>query len=211
MWHGGRKGKKRKTVWKWLFYLYITKFIPQRYKLGDLLPGNLSRPEQKMGKRISATADVSWALWKPSTFLALGIYQGTRQTKVLDHVRLTVCSRDGFCCLVARLCPTLFDSMDCSPSGSSVHGILQARMLEWVAISFSRGSFQPKIELASPALWVDSLPLSQQGSPIDIDRYICVCVCVCVCDFRKIKSRRRDCNLSKILKKVRVIVHISGE
>ena len=37
-------------------------------------------------------------------------------------------------------CPTLCDPMDCSPSGSSVHGILQARILEWVAISFSRGS-----------------------------------------------------------------------
>ena len=38
----------------------------------------------------------------------------------------------------------LFDPMDCSPPGSSVHGILQARMLEWVAISFSRGSSQSR-------------------------------------------------------------------
>ena len=36
-----------------------------------------------------------------------------------------------------QLCPTLCDPMDCSPPGSSVHGILQARTLEWVAISFS--------------------------------------------------------------------------
>ena len=36
-----------------------------------------------------------------------------------------------------QLCPTLCDAMDCSPPGSSVHGILQARILEWVAISFS--------------------------------------------------------------------------
>ena len=45
--------------------------------------------------------------------------------------------------------------MDCSPPGSSVRGILQARILEWVAISFSRGPSQPGIEpvsLASPAL-----------------------------------------------------------
>ena len=46
--------------------------------------------------------------------------------------------------LVAQLCPTLCDPMDCSPPGSSVHGILQARILEWVAIPFSRGSSQPK-------------------------------------------------------------------
>ena len=46
--------------------------------------------------------------------------------------------------LVAQLCLTLCDPMDCSPPGSSVHGILQARILEWVAIPFSRGSSQPR-------------------------------------------------------------------
>ena len=46
--------------------------------------------------------------------------------------------------LFAQLCPTLCDPMDCIPPGSSVHGILQARILEWVVISFSRGSSQPK-------------------------------------------------------------------
>ena len=47
-------------------------------------------------------------------------------------------------CLVAQLCLILCDLMDCSLPGSSAHGILQARILEWVVISFSRGSFQPK-------------------------------------------------------------------
>ena len=46
--------------------------------------------------------------------------------------------------LVAQLCLTLSNPMDSSPPGSSVHGILQARILEWVAILFSRGSFQPR-------------------------------------------------------------------
>ena len=45
---------------------------------------------------------------------------------------------------VAQSCPTLCDPMDCSLPGSSVHGIFQARVLEWVAISFSRGSSQPR-------------------------------------------------------------------
>ena len=45
---------------------------------------------------------------------------------------------------VAQLCPILCDPMDCSSPGSSVYGILQAWILEWVAISFSRGSFQPR-------------------------------------------------------------------
>ena len=56
---------------------------------------------------------------------------------------------------VTQSCPTLCDPVDCSLPGSSVHGILQARILEWVAISFSRGSSQPRIEhasLMSPAL-----------------------------------------------------------
>ena len=45
---------------------------------------------------------------------------------------------------VTQSCPTLCDPVDCIPPGSSVHGILQARILEWVAISFSRGSSQPR-------------------------------------------------------------------
>ena len=44
-------------------------------------------------------------------------------------------------------CPTLWDPMDCSPPGSSVHWILQARILEWVAISFSSESSQPRDQI----------------------------------------------------------------
>ena len=47
-------------------------------------------------------------------------------------------------CSVAQSCPTPCDPMDCSPPGSSVHGILQARILEWVAMPSSRGSSQPR-------------------------------------------------------------------
>ena len=50
----------------------------------------------------------------------------------------------GCCCLVAQSCLTLGDPVDCSLPGSPVHGIFQARILEWVAISFSRGSSPPK-------------------------------------------------------------------
>ena len=45
---------------------------------------------------------------------------------------------------VVQSCPTLCDPMDCSLPGSSVHGIFQATVLEWIAISFSRGSSQPR-------------------------------------------------------------------
>ena len=50
----------------------------------------------------------------------------------------------------AQSCPTLCDPMDCSPPGSSVYGIFQARVLEWVAISFSRGSSQPRDQIQVP-------------------------------------------------------------
>ena len=53
-------------------------------------------------------------------------------------------SLHGCVCLVIQSCPTLCDPMDYSPPGSSVHGILQPRILEWVAISFSRGSSRPR-------------------------------------------------------------------
>ena len=46
--------------------------------------------------------------------------------------------------LVIQSYPTLCDPINCSPPGSSIHGILQARILEWVAIPFSRGSSQPR-------------------------------------------------------------------
>ena len=49
----------------------------------------------------------------------------------------------SYCCWVAKLCPTLCNPMDCSLPGSSIHGILQARTLGWVAISSSRGSSRP--------------------------------------------------------------------
>ena len=45
---------------------------------------------------------------------------------------------------VTQSCPTLCDPVDCSLPGSSVYEIFQARVLEWVAISFSRGSSQPR-------------------------------------------------------------------
>ena len=72
-------------------------------------------------------------------------------------------------CLVTQLWLTLWDRMDCSPPASSVHGILQAGILEWVAISSSRGSSRPRVwtrGLLHLLHWqVDSLPLSYLGSP----------------------------------------------
>ena len=66
--------------------------------------------------------------------------------------------------LVAQSCLTLCNPMDCSPPGSSVNGILQARILWWVAIPFSRALPEPGIKPEDPALQADSLPSEPPGS-----------------------------------------------
>ena len=66
-------------------------------------------------------------------------------------------------------CPTLCSPMGCSLPGSSVHGILQARILEWVAMPFSRGSSQPRDQTTSQ---VDCLPLRCTFDPTDQKRQI---------------------------------------
>ena len=56
--------------------------------------------------------------------------------------------------------------MDCSLPGYSIHGIFQARILEWVAISFTRGSSQPKDQTCVSCIGRWTLPLSHLGSPV---------------------------------------------
>ena len=69
---------------------------------------------------------------------------------IIGHNQATWSRKLGGTCLleseseVSQLCPTLCHPMDCSLQHSSVHGIFQARVLEWVAISFFRGSSQPR-------------------------------------------------------------------
>ena len=69
------------------------------------------------------------------------------------------------CAQPLQLCPTLCDSMDCSSPGSSVHGILQARILEWV-FPFPNDLPNPGIEPWSPTLQ-NLYHLSHQGSPVE--------------------------------------------
>ena len=64
-------------------------------------------------------------------------------------------------------CLTLCDPMDCSPRDSSVHGIVQARILEWVAIPFQRNLPDQEIKLGSPELQADSLPSEPPRKPTD--------------------------------------------
>ena len=80
-----------------------------------------------------------------------------------------VLQSSGSCCFVAQSCPTLCDSVDCSLPGSSVHGNLQTRILEWFAISFSREFSQPRdllmVALRSQGNWRWEGPL---GTPLGL-------------------------------------------
>ena len=80
-------------------------------------------------------------LWTPSSALQCLV---TPLTSALTFSPLQSTKVITASVLATQSYPTLCDPVDCSPPGSSVRGILQARILEWVAISFSRGSSQPR-------------------------------------------------------------------
>ena len=67
--------------------------------------------------------------------------------------------------LVAQSCKTVCDPMHCSPPGCSVHGIFQARIPEWVVISFSRGSSRSRDQTWAPTLQANSLLSELPGKP----------------------------------------------
>ena len=75
----------------------------------------------------------------------------------------------------------LFNPVDCSPPGSSVDGISQAKILEWVAISSSRDPSDLGIELGSPAWQADSLPSEPPGKPILYSMLYILYIAVCIC------------------------------
>ena len=76
-------------------------------------------------------------------------------------------------CSITQSCPTLCDPMNCNSPGSSVHGNLQTRIPEWVAMPSSRGSCWPKDWTpVSPGLQVDSFTAESLGKPLH-KAYIC--------------------------------------
>ena len=81
-------------------------------------------------KKKSSKELIIWIIWQDEDI------QWLLSVEVLDSKTVKI--------LDTQLCPTLCDPMNCRPPGSIVHGILQARLLEWVAIPFPRGSFQPR-------------------------------------------------------------------
>ena len=88
-----------------------------------------------------------------------------RQRELHDNVNVLSATELYSVCVSRWSSPTLCDLMGCSPPGSAVHGILQARALEWVAIPFSGDLPDPGIEPGCPTSHVDSLPSEPPGKP----------------------------------------------
>ena len=92
--------------------------------------------------------------------------QGCSSGRCLKFLLNCVC----VCVLVAQPCPTLCDPINCSSPGSSVHGILQARILEWQPFPSSRDLLDQEIQPRSLALQADSLPPEPPKKPfIELD------------------------------------------
>ena len=100
---------------------------------------------------------------------------------------------------VAQSCLTLCNPMDCSLPGSSVHGILQARVLQWVAMPFSRGFSRPRdwthvccIAGRFFTIWATREAqndhyirlINRSTTSVLLPLCVCMCVCVCVCAVR---------------------------
>ena len=92
------------------------------------------------------TQKVKTELSYDPTISLLGIY--TKESKA--GTQRDTCSQCSWVCSLAELCPTLCDSMDCSPPGSTVHGIFQARILEWLPFPTSGDLPGPGIKPSTP-------------------------------------------------------------
>ena len=101
-----------------------------------------------------------FCLENPREWAAIsGVPQSQTQLKRLSSSSSSIHAQS------VQLCPSLRDPMDYSPAGSSVHGILQARILGWVAISSSRGSSPPRNQIHISCIGRWTLPLSHLGCP----------------------------------------------
>ena len=116
------------------------------------------------------SSTLAWKIpWteEPDRLQSMGLQS---RTWLSNFTSLLVCMHSGLCCavlcLVAQSCLTLCDPEDCSLPGSFVHGILQARILEWIAMPSSRGSSQPRDQTQTlPHCRQILYCLSHQGSP----------------------------------------------
>ena len=132
--------------------------------IAHLFPSQVLRKLLLNDRMCSGNAIISQPIWA-TLFWSKNHQVGNNSTDSWETK--VFCFKWRFCCLVGELCPTLCDFMDCSPPDSSVHGIFQANILEWVANAFSRGSSWPKDWTYVSALHADSLQSEPLGKTIN--------------------------------------------
>ena len=112
--------------------------------------------------KISVHTKICLQMFITAVFTNVKIWKQTRGHSTGEIKNKLWCT----CAKLLQSCLTLCDPMDCSPPGSSVHGILQARTLEWVAMPSFRGSSRPRNGSLSLLHWqAGSLPLASLGKP----------------------------------------------
>ena len=140
-------------------YCHTTSSVPRMYSFLKTLHFEIIVGSSAIVRNKTERSRIFFPPFSPLVSLAEPKYrnnciQGTDiglDTSAPPESGLTTCTNIHTCvgvctslCSVTRSCPTLRNSMDCSPPGSSVHGISQARILEWVAIPSSRRPSQPR-------------------------------------------------------------------
>ena len=106
-----------------------------------------------MGREITLVVSKGWGIWRGTD--CKEARWGKRRLLSLMEVKV----------LLAQSCLTLCNAMDCSPPGCSIHGTFQTRILEWVAISFSRVSSQPRDQTQVSHIVGRLLPSELPGKP----------------------------------------------
>ena len=125
--------------------------------------------EKAMATHSSVRAWRIPGMGEPGGLPSMGSHSQTRLKRLSSNSSSSIV-------LVTQSYPTLCDPMDCSPPGSSLHGILQARILEWVAMPSSRGSSQPRdqIQVSCIAGRFFTIWTSREA-------LLSVCCCCCCC------------------------------
>ena len=116
--------------WKYQYYLPCS-FL----STGETVMNKIVKKSLPPWSLYSLYANHHAATWKNGPKVKLYLQNYNIQLRIVNEVKWSE---------VAQSCPTLCDPMDCSLPGSSVHGIFQAIVLEWIAISFSGGSSGPR-------------------------------------------------------------------
>ena len=148
---------KQENLWDFslVIFIYCSTLEPNLCYLQSLLV----YIQFKVWGDIGTSVVVHWlGLWAPKAgALGLTTDWGTKIPHTTQHGQNNN-NKAWFCmCSVAQLCSTLCDPMDCSPPGSSVHGIFQARILEWRAIPFSKKSVLKALQIVTQGSLIRSL------------------------------------------------------